>query len=58
MNELIDIITALCEVSSKCPRCYRSQDGANCTKCNEYYAECNCKPLTKDEIINGETIVD
>ena len=50
----IDAITALCELCRRCPVCYRLMKGSECIGCNGYYAECNCKKLTKMEIINGE----
>ena len=49
-----EIVYALCERFNKCPSCYRDQEGSDCTGCNEYYCECNCKPLTKEQIIFGE----
>lgn len=45
-----DIITGLCEISNRCPNCYNKVDGAQCTKCQEYYAECTCKKLSRKQI--------
>jgi len=50
------IITALCEVSNRCSVCYQDIDGANCESCDEYYAECTCKPLTPKQIVDGDDI--
>jgi len=56
MSDQIDTITGLCEISSRCPICFRSQDGSECSGCQAYYPECDCIPLTKEEIVLGETI--
>lgn len=49
-KDLRDIITGLCEIANKCPECYNGVTGSDCDKCGEYYAECNCTPLTRKEI--------
>ena len=50
--ELIDIITALCGRLRLCTVCYRHMEGMNCSKCEAYYTDCSCEPLTKTEIEN------
>jgi hypothetical protein len=45
------IITALTELCNRCSVCYRNTSGTmNCSGCLEYYAECICKQLTREEI--------
>jgi len=56
-DTLQEIKVALCEKYDRCTVCYRYMsvtDRANCGGCEEYYCECNCTPLTPDQIINGE----
>ena len=50
---LQEIITALSEYYTRCTICYRHTIGNNCHKCNEYYLECTCTPLTASEITEG-----
>ena len=52
-QDLQNVINALCERSNRCTICYNDTDGKNCAKCDEYYSECTCTPLTTDQIING-----
>lgn len=52
---LNSIIVGLCEISKRCPICYRYMNGGDCGKCKTYYGDCDCKPLTREQIENGET---
>lgn len=57
LDETQKIVVALCERDRRCSTCYRYMsvsDRANCGGCEEYYCECNCTPLTPDQILNGE----
>ena len=48
------IITALTELCNRCPICYRSTSGTtNCSGCLEYYPECSCEKLTREQIENS-----
>ena len=51
-----DSMLALCEYDNRCTVCFRgmAENKSNCSGCNEYYCECNCKELTPDEIRNGD----
>jgi len=56
-EQLQKILVALCEFDRRCTVCYRytsMTDKANCGGCEEYYCECECTPMTPDQIINGE----
>ena len=50
---LQEIITALADYHNRCTVCYRHSKGSNCEKCNEYYLECTCTPLTAQQIAQG-----
>ena len=53
---LNSIIVALCDISKKCPICYRNLiNGSECEGCDGYYCECHCKPLTREQIENPMT---
>jgi len=47
---LREIITALSDYHNRCTICYRHSKGDNCEKCNEYYLDCSCTPLTPSQI--------
>ena len=50
---LREIITALSDYHNRCTICYRYSKGNNCEKCNEYYLDCTCTPLTPSQITQG-----
>ena len=47
-------VYALTEYHRRCPKCFwNMQNGSECGNCGDYYAECECTPLTSSEIIEG-----
>ena len=52
-SSLREIITALTDYHNRCTICYRHTNGDNCEKCNEYYLDCTCTPLTPSQITQG-----
>lgn len=53
--KLEKIICALTEYYRLCPGCYRNMNGDKCTKCQEYYLDCPCTPLTPEQLVEGES---
>jgi len=52
---LQSIVVALCEYPTRCTMCYRDvKNGMYCSKCNNEYLECDCVPLTSEQIVNGD----
>ncbi len=52
-SSLREIITALSDYHDRCTMCYRYSKGDNCEKCNTYYLDCKCIPLTPSQITRG-----
>ncbi len=50
---LREIITALSDYHNRCTICYRHTNGDNYEKCNTYYLDCKCVPLTPFQITQG-----
>lgn len=52
-GNLQQIITALCDYHNRCI-CFRGMNGQWCNKCSESYLECECTPLTPEQIVEGD----
>lgn len=53
-EEMQNAFWALLEYDRRCPKCYRYMDGGNCGKCETYYGDCDCTPMTPNEIRDDE----
>ena len=48
-----EVYSALSEYFEFCPYCFRNMDGGNCFGCRTYYGDCDCKPLSPEQIREG-----
>lgn len=53
-DKLKNILNALCLYHGRCILCYRDRKNNECVNCGKHYFECDCLPLTSQEILKSQ----